>query len=347
MLVLSHPRSGSTEICRIVELCLYTPGKGVISLGEFFNISDRTMFGNLIDAFHHFRTSTNPKTVKVLGLDKDKIITKKVIFGYEYLSQVDLTFNSSNEVSNWFYNERIRRLELINSFKRFYSIKYFLTLFDNKTDNEFDDRFNKELILSLSEQGKLAFSYRKNLVESVFSGLIKTFYFDKARIENPDNKFVHLMADGHNIHDMPVLQPEPIRIKNYIEDDGEFFEIDGIIKTNLKLLEFYHLFVSKLSINNILCYEDIMKTRKLTLTYQGQTQEYNIDKIPPRIIYQSLDNGTTKELIEKKMNYGDYTREDYFTNSYIVSNIINREIDIIENKSPGFKETLSKLGIIY
>jgi hypothetical protein len=353
MLVLSHPRSGSTEICRIAELCFYTPYKGVISLGEFFNPADRTSFGNLQDAFQHFRTNSAPTTVSVLVVNDKKILTKpkferfsRQVSGKDYLDIANITFNSAVQLTEWFYTERRHRLDLINSFKSFYSIKHIMTLFDNDRDIEYENKFTRELIMPQFDAGKFIFSYRRNLIESVFSGLIKTFYFDKARINSNDNKFVETMADDHNLNDMPVLKPQPIRIINSIEDDGEFFQIDGIIITNLMLLEFYHNFVDKLQFNNIICYEDIMETKKLTLTYQGKTQAYNINDLPPRIVYQYNSDGTRKELIEKKMNYGDYTREDYFTNSHIVRKVIDKEVNKIESRSPGFKQTLEKLGII-
>lgn len=357
MLVLSHPRSGSTEICRIVELCLLPPGEGINSLGEFFNAGDRTSFGNLIDAFWHFRSSTDPITIKILVLDHEKFKKRKLVEGnkgqvlyFHYLSELDITFNSLSELNNWFYAERIRRLELINSFKNLYNIKHFITLFDTPTDNEAENKFNRELIISQFKQQRFAFSYRRNLLETVFSGLIKTFYIDKARVGNKDNDFLNIIADGHNLHDMPVLRPRPIEIPGYPFDpdsEGSHYEIDGIVITNLMLFEFYHLFVSKLPMHNILCYEDIMETRELTLTYAGKTQVYNIDDLPPRIVYQFLEDGTVKELIEKKMNYGDYVKEDYFTNSYVVHDVIENEVNKIESRSPGFKETLNKLGIIY
>ena len=355
MLVLSHPRSGSTEICRIVELCLNTNSDVSISLGEFFNVGDRSSFGNTIDAYNHFRTSIDPITIKVIVLDHDKFKNRQIIKGREgqilplhYLSETDITFSSSDELNNWFYAERIRRLELINSFKNLYNIKHFITLFDTPTDNEAENKFNRELIISQFKQQRLAFSYRKNLQEAVFSALIKYYYIDQARENNLENDFLNIIADGHNLHDMAVLEPRHIRIINALEDDGEFFNIEGIILTNLMLFEFYHLVISKLPIDNILCYEDIIETKKLTLTYQGKTQVYDINDLPPRVLYQLLDDGTTsRELIEKKMNYGDYAYEDYFTNSYVVHKVLEIEVNKIETRSPGFKETLSKLGIIY
>ena len=347
MLVLSHPRSGSTEITRIVGQCVCHPEPVLKSMGEFFNLGDRTMFGNVIDALQHFRTSTDPITVKVLVLSRVKIENKRFIEGADYLDAVDITFSSSDELYPWLYNERIKRLDLIKSFDDFYIVKHFITLFDNYTDNEYEIKFTKELVISHFKTGSLIFSYRKNLLESVFSALIKTFYFDKDRIGNKDNEFVHVMADGHNLYDMPVLKPNPIMIPNAMESIGSHFEIDGIIHTNLMLLEFYHAFIDKLPLVNVICYEEIMETGQIAFSYQGKSQVYNIDELPPRISYLHLNNGTVKQLIEKKMNYGDYFREDYFTNSYIVGKIINKEVDKIENRNPGFKQTLSKLGIIY
>jgi len=307
MLVLSHPRSGSTEICRIIDNCLMQPGEGVTTMGEFFNVADRTSFGDTMDAFGHFRTRTDPITIKVLVLDLDRFKNRQIINGrksqvlpFHYLSETNITFNSSEEFNNWFYTERIKRLDLIKSFNDFYIVKHFITLFDNDIDNENEIKFTKELMISHFKQERLAFSYRKNLLETVFSGLIKTFYIDKARVGNKDNDFLNIIADGHNLHDMAVLRPRPIKIPGYPFDPdskGSHYEIDGIVITNLILFEFYHLFVSKLPMHNILCYEDIMETRELTLTYAGKTQVYNIDELPPRIVYQFLEDGTVKELI--------------------------------------------------
>ena len=203
------------------------------------------------------------------------------------------------------------------------------------------------MVISHFKTGNLVFSYRKNLLESVFSALIKTFYFDKDRIGNKDNDFEHVMADGHNLYDMPVLKPNPVMIPNSMESIGSHFEIDGIIHTNLMLLEFYHAFIDKLPLVNVVCYEDIMETGQIAFTYQGKSNVYNINELPPRILYLHLNDGTVKQLTEKKMNYGDHTREDYFTNSYIVSKVINKAVDNIENRNPGFRQTLTKLGIIY
>lgn len=354
MLVLTHPRSGSTEICRIVDLCLNANSDVSISLGEFFNIGDRSSFGNAIDASKHFRSSTDSVTVNTLILDVEKFKNRQPVDGRDgqvlpdhVLSEVNITFNSSEEFKNWLYAERIRRLEFINSLKDFYIIKHFINLFDTPIGNEFETKFNKELIMSQIDKGKFAFSYRKNLLETVFSGLIKTYYIDQARVNNPDNNFLNIIADGHNLHDMSVLEPSPIRVINSFEDKGVFFQIDGIILTNLMLFEFYHLVVSKLSIGNILCYEDIMETQKLMLTFDGKTKVYNIADLPPRVVYQFLEDGSVNELVEKKMNYGDYAYEDYFTNSHIVHKIIDKMVNKIEDSSPGFKETLTKLGIIY
>lgn len=358
MLVLSHPRSGSTEICRIIESCLKTPGTVSISLGEFFNVADRTSFGNAIDANNHFRSSTEPVTVNILILDIEKFLTKKLVRRWKnqvlpdhVLSEVYMTFNSSDEFKSWLYDERIRRLKLINSVTDFCTIKHFITLFDTPVGNELETKFNRELIVSQIEKDKFAFSYRKNLLETVFSGLIKTYYIDQPRANNPDNDFLSIVADGHNLHDMPVLEPKPIKIRGYpftLDTISSYHEIDGIVLTNLMLFEFYHLVVSKLPVDNILCYEDIIETQKLTLTHGGKPQVYNIADLPPRIIYEFSGDGTVKkELQEKKMNYGDYAYEDYFTNSYVVHEVIETNINEIESRSPGFKDTLDKLGIIY
>jgi len=354
MLVLTHPRSGSTEICRIIENCLNQPGQVSISLGEFFNVADRTSFGNAIDVTRHFRSSTDPVTVNTLMLDTEKLKNRQLeyqVLPVHILSEVAVTFNSSDEFKRWLYDERTRRLKFINFVKGFRAIKHFITLFDTPAGNEFETKFNRELIASHIENNNFAFSYRKNLLETVFSGLIKTYYIDQARMNNPDNDFLNIIADGHNLHDMPVLEPQPIKIRGYpftLDTISSYHEIDGIVLTNLMLFEFYHLVVDKLSITNILCYEDIMETQELTLTHNGKTQVYNIADLAPRIIYEVSGDGTTrKELTEKKMNYGDYAYEDYFTNSYIVHEVIEIEVNKIEARSPGFKETLSKLGIIY
>lgn len=357
MLVLSHPRSGSTEICRIVEACVRIPGDGVTSVGELFNAFDRSVFGNTMDAFMHFRTSTDPIAVRVLVLDLERFNRRELVEGnigqvlpIHYLSELDITFNSGDELRFWLYDERIRRLKAVNSFENVHNIKHFITLFDTPMGNWLETKFNRELIMSHFKRERLAFSYRKNILETVFSALIKVYYIDNARKDNKDNDFLNIIADGHNLHDMPVLQPMPIKIDGYPFDivvESSYHIIDGIVITILLLFEFYHLYLKELVTHNILCYEDIIETRELTLTYAGKTQVYKIDDLPPRVIYQTQSDGTVKELEEKKMNYGDYAYEDYFTNSYVVHEVIENEVNKIETRSPGFKETLSKLGIIY
>jgi hypothetical protein len=141
---------------------------------------------------------------------------------------------------------------------------------------------------------------------------------------------------------MPPIQPLPVEIDEIRE------LIYGPIGSSLRLFKTYHqLLGESVDFKNIIVYEDMIESGQITLTYKGQTKFYNIDSLPPRVQDIIDDNGNKKTVVEKKMNYGDYAYEDYFTNSHIVANLIKQEINNIEKELPGFQQTLEKLGVIY
>ena len=340
MLVLTHPRSGSTEICRIVEKCL-TPRNTPRALSELFNIDDRTVFGNLTDAVRFFELkNTSPITVSVLKMVTD--VPPKVVADFNYYVPENITFNSEDEISKWYASEaakRVAMLELFDSFDNFYIVKHFVT-------RDIDKQLTKQLIKSHAIKNKLILSYRRNILESVFSALVKTYYFDRPRAQagtNPTDDSFHnqIIGDAHNLHDMPPIEPLPIEI-----NEGELRF--GALLPILRLFKCYHQLVEEsVDFKNIIVYEDMMESGQLTLTYQGETKLYNLDSLRPRLIGIIDKNGNKKDVVEKKMNYGNLSKEDYFVNSHIVSDMITHEVNNIEEELPGFKATLDKLRVIY
>lgn len=336
MLVLTHPRSGSTEICRIVEQCL-TPHKAARSMSEFFNIDDRTAFGNLMDAVRFFESNKSPITVSVLKIDT----TPNLPAAYNYFVPDEITFNSQAELFKWYTDEINRRRAVLNLFDlldNFYIVKHFIT------EPHPDKQFTENLIKSHAIKNKLILSYRRSISESAFSSLVKTYYFDRAREGNNlkgDGFLSDIRGDAHNLHDMLPIEPLPIEI-----DEKEL--IFGAIGPVLRLFKCYHQLLKKsIDFKNIIVYEDMMESGQLTLTYEGQTKLYNLDSLSPRLVEIVDENGNKKKVVEKKMNYGNLSKEDYFVNSHIVAVLIKQEVDKIEKELPGFKDTLDKLGVIY
>lgn len=226
-------------------------------------------------------------------------------------------------------------------------LEHFISLGDNKADNELEIKFARELVEYHISRGKFVFSYRKSLLESVFSGLIKFFYFDAKRAKSEDKSLLAVISDGHNITDMPVLEPEPITLRYSYDKNPEIvhYVAESMTDTILLLFEFYHLYLRDLHPENVVVYEDVIDSRHITLSIHGKLKTYDIDSFKPRFIFLENSDGKVEKFVEKKMNYGNYSRADYFVNSHVVPDIINHSICAIEGRSPGFQSTLKELGI--
>lgn len=161
MIVVSHPRSGSTYLCTALAQHL-----SAMDLAEFFNLGSPWHWGNIalqrrnmiegsLTTIHTFRLNDNAVWTK---RDALKVITA--------VSFVVTTQNQIDEFIQLEIDRRLRFLERMDANGQQYVVKHFLTYSNDALNKKLFALPNKVLI------------YRKDFKEVILSILIKRLHYD-------------------------------------------------------------------------------------------------------------------------------------------------------------------------
>lgn len=248
-IIFTSPRTGSTEFIKRLILQKRGPvnirnrpgAPTFIDLIEFFNPPCTGAFGDLVHLFYNPDLYNKP--INTLTL-KDNITTAPYkwlhLIGNSstFLNTVSMTFATREEVEQFIRNETDRRLDFITNLKDEYFVKQFVGLYDL-------DHIPGQL-LALENAHKI-FYYRKNIIDTILSNLIKSYYFDKPNAITKQN------IDAHNWGG----KLEPVIPKDITLDESR---IASEFKGYIDLLIFFK--ANKSKFDSITCYEDAFKDRK-------------------------------------------------------------------------------------
>lgn len=323
IIVVSHPRSGSSEFIRTLahfaanELTVYKP---VGIMAECFHWADGTTFGNFAK-------------VRVLEQDSNKFPCQETVlepnFNLPKLSPDDnivwqdpfyqsatKLFTTPDDARDYYLNQYQQRIGYVNNVvveKYFPIIKSFVGFVNYQgKDNAILD-LQRSLVPKLTNIEPIFF-YRKNLVDTVLSDLIKWLYIDRPLLDG-DIKLDGY--SGHNFNDtMPPLLPKPgITISNDIS--RHYPEIFCETLKNYQMnREFF---------KNVISYDQVFVDKKFKLNWGNRVYEITGHNNPDR---------------EYPMNY-QAPKKDYFENSNIVIDAINETITRHD-----LWDTVDELGIV-
>jgi hypothetical protein len=254
ILVVSFPRSGSSEFCRALvnlskaNLSHYPERKPWAEFfGEFFNYGDTTTFGNLNKAHAHFVDYNVPYLADTFEVDPDlqqKILPNQFNIA-NLLIEKSITFESQFDIENYYADQVKQRLNLFQS--KWFTDRYFPIVKHFPLKNLYEsstsfDPFASMESLTLFEQ---IFYYRKDVIGSLYSSLIKWFYYDAPTLSSSIKLELNLLGAGHNYQNsMPPLAPQK----------GIYFtEKDINIGPIIESLLWYKK--NKHRLKNIICYE--------------------------------------------------------------------------------------------
>ena len=323
IIVVSHPRSGSSEFIRTLghfaanEL---TVNKPVGIMAECFHWADGTTFGNFAKV-RVLESDSNKFPCQETVLEPNFNLPKlspddNVVWQDPFYQPVTKLFKTPEDAKDYYLDQYQQRIGYVNDVvveKYFPIIKSFVG-FVNYLGND-----NAILDLQGSLASKLTniepiFFYRKNLVDTVLSDLIKWLYIDRPLLDG-DIKLDGY--SGHNFNDtMPPLLPKPgITISNDIS--RHYPEIFCETLKNYQMnREFF---------KNVISYDQVFVDKKFKLNWGNRVYEITGHNNPDR---------------EYPMNY-QAPKKDYFENSNIVVDAINKTITKYD-----LWDTVDELGII-
>ena len=302
-IIFTAPRTGSTEF--IERLALATNKQPHSSnLIEFFNPPCVGAFGDLIHLYYNpklFGTQTDvlvlKENIKLPNIKCSHLIEDSSI----YMNKVKIQFDNVQQLEAFLLDEAQRRIEFITNLNHTYFVKQFIGLFS------LTDISNQ--LLNIKNARKI-FYYRKDSINTIFSGLIKAYYFDRPNSEKKIN------IDAHNWDG----KLEPVEPNNIVLEEHK---IKKEIEPYINLLKFFKNNRDKFDV--ICSYEDVFV----------DGTEINFDN-GVKLTLKDLNNNHDGE---HPMPYlADKT--EYFTNSNFVIQLLNERI-----KECKLEDVIKELGI--
>ena len=288
--IVTHPRAGGSLLASVLK---YSLGYKVFS--GFLTPSNPNSFGEAAEIYYDLqRSSLYGTRINALTFDN------------ETLKEIQIEFRNPEHVLEWARNEITRRVMYINS---------------NTQENLIVDHFFTHIdgpqIIgknTISLEIELLFLYRKNLLESILSNLIKNKYFSRRKYNLSANT-------AHNIENsIETLYP--------IESNATLnqSEISNILDHRFLGLYNYYKIDNK-RISKILSYEDnVLQNSSILL----QGQEINV--------MSCFSNLKQKEY---PMKYG-VEKKLFFKNTQLISEIIHSKV-----KKYSLEDVFSELDIKY
>lgn len=324
IIVVSHPRSGSSEFVRtLAHFAAETlsPDKTVGVLAECFHWADASVFGNLprLNVLSRDNKLQYPcdETVMVPHNELPTIDTGDRIGWQNYFfKHVERRFTSQTDIKDFYISQYQERIDFVNHRvveKSFPIIKSFLGFEEFRGDDNKQLLQLQQTLVSRLTNIEPIFFYRKNLLDSIYSDLIKWLYIDRPRIKT-DEKLDGFA--GHNFNNtMPPLKP---RAGVFIEGDiiNQFPEVFCLTLKNFQMNR--HFF------KNIVSYDQVFVDKKFNLQW-GNT------------VYEVTEH--TNEHREYPMNY-QAPKRDYFENPDAVIDVIDQTIT-----RHGLWDLIDELGI--
>lgn len=323
IIVVSHPRSGSSEFIRTLAhfaARTLSPDKPVGILSECFHWADSAVFGNFPRVY---ALSNDPsyfpcdETVMVPFDELPKLYTgDNVVWQDLFFRPVTKHFDSYEDVKDFYFSQYQQRIDYVNDVvtaKSFPIIKIFSGFTKLRDDNGKLQELHQSLVSRLTNIEPIFF-YRKNLLDSAYSDLIKWLYIDKPNI----NSNVMLNGfQGHNFNNtMPPLAPR----SGMIIDEDHAKHYPEIFCETLKNYQMNrHIF------KNVVSYDQVFVDKKFNLHWGDA-------------VYEVTEHSNQHR--EYPMNY-QAPKRDYFENPDIIVDSIHQTITRY-----GLWDVVDELGII-
>jgi len=312
MIVISHPRSGSTQFLNVVKRTIskIVPETRIFILGEFFNVWNAGSFGELASLLAEINLNNLEVNLKgrtrVLNISSAELVQHdsfKHNQRWQTLSTIifkdlEFIFESKEDLYNFIFVELEKRFKFYQDLKSLNYIpiiKYFFYYPAVTIDADKVIDFYKQFNNKLFRQDSIIF-YRKDVKSSLLSSLIKTYYYDLEALKEPG--FEHRINQAHNYRDMLPLPTRNICIEQNIID----IVSDPFIK-------FYN-FLQENTLTNIVVSEDLFENKSITIVVNN-----NI------LILERFVKNTSDFEEELPMNYVT-DKKNYFTNTEILENIL-------------------------
>lgn len=267
IILATHPRSGSTKIIKCIARHFANKNLNVKNLGEFFYLRNSYNYGDL--KFYN-ESKSNYKTYKI----ENGILNEH-------------TINDRSILEEFLMEEKDRRmnyLKYLENNNNFFVLKYF---FDNKVSSSFYEKTEEQLFSS--DYDKI-FLYRKNILDSILSLIIKDQFINLKNINLNNNEFNLI---GHNYGNMEPLYPNK---KIYLTQES-------CRSYSTMFINFFKYLKIKNNLN-LLCYEDVFSqgyfyidSEKITLNLDTEVKMvYGVDK---KEFFSNIDEikNYIKELI--------------------------------------------------
>lgn len=290
--LLTHPRSGSTKLIKCLCNSL-SINKDVKNLGEFFQITNSKNFGNLYPI-----TTSKKIDTKIVDISdiKDHLKDKRLS---------DITdFNSyiKNELLN-----RVLFMQKLNDLNIDHVFKYFFYHRPNK--NVYNDLY---AFLEKSYVQKIVL-YRRNLLSSIFSHLIK----EKIINQNySKNDYDHFRLAGHNYGDTMPLKPiKPLYVSftQFKSDTDIFFNFYSYMTEHLDLeiLEYEKLYsknFNEIEIGDVSIKIDMSTDPEIPMEYaEDKSKFFSNSEDFPKFILKILTERQLIDVSEKLNLIYDFT----------------------------------------
>ncbi len=317
IIVVSFPRSGSSEFIRRLALLVHkhglNQGRPMAQMGEFFHWADTTAHGNLLHAKTWFESKETPLSVKVLQPCQNipKIENKKnsLIFVSHFLNEIDKTFLNRDEAIDYYIAEFSDRIHYVNDHlvnNYFPLIKSFPGFTDFLSDGDNLKDLQETLVEKLTNFEPI-FYYKRNLVDCILSDLIKWYYIVKPSIDS--NSTVDGFT-GHNFgNQMRLLEP-----KKGMRINLAFWKMTKVFCKTLKIYQ-----QNKMHFKNAISYDQVFVDDEFEINFDNVN--YKVSNIKDSV----LDG----EIIEYPMNYSA-PRQDYFENTNEIIELLKRDIDAFD-----------------
>lgn len=281
--IFTHPRSGSTAYSNQIA----NEGTNILNLKEFLNPYCPNTFGGIQNFFikNQFNRSISVPILKRSRCNSPNTDLTAGMYLYKsvdvYFDNVFMHFKSVNDIVKFLEIEQLLRINFLSSIKHInWAVKQFIT-----------DKSNyNNLLLSLPDTTNI-FYYRKDIVGSILSSLIKTYYFDM----NPGGPI-----DAHNYADRQITNIEFQPNLNL-----ELDSINKEIKFIINLLELYKQYKTKF--HKIVCYEDEILTQNshvignmLPMPYATDKQDYFTNsKLVNECIETQIKQHNLQDVVEE------------------------------------------------
>ena len=294
MIVLSHPRSGSSELVRILKSRM-SLGNSVnyCGCGEAFNLTDPSMYGDTRTAIRHFRDIArgaippSPITLTLKTLKPGAIVTEDLIpYAFESLLESStFTFNTLQELEKFLAEEMVVRYKSIkNSTVPLVLKHFFITSTLDKGDQ------SKGLVLNLLQDSDYMFYYRNNFYGSILSGLIHD---------------LHVKTKAHNtLSNLGIIQLPSVPIEINV------WYLREKISPYINFLKFFKEWAAtnEVASANVITYDDVFFKMDFNILVNSLTLNVNE-------LHVKIANNEFKR--EERMQYAD-KRENFFSNPELI-----------------------------